>query len=149
MKSGLKRQAEKLLESAALKKTCSRRAIIAVLLDSSGPMRQDEISARLGGNGPNKVTVYRTLETLVGAGVVHKAFLQDRTWHFELADHCTAKQCHPHFTCTNCEQTHCLPDISIPMARSPYKGFVIEHQRVQLDGLCPDCSSEERAQKKD
>jgi hypothetical protein len=30
--------------------------------------------------------------------------------------------------------------MSLPMAKSPYKGFVIGHQRVQLEGLCPKCN---------
>jgi hypothetical protein len=30
--------------------------------------------------------------------------------------------------------------MSLPMAKSPYKGFVIGRQRVQLEGLCPKCN---------
>ncbi len=74
------------------------------------------------------------------ADLVHKAFLQDRAWHFELADHCTEAQCHPHFTCLNCGATHCMPGMSLPMAKSPYKGFIIRHQEVRLEGLCPACA---------
>jgi Fe2+ or Zn2+ uptake regulation protein len=70
---------------------------------------------------------------------VHKAFLQNRTWHFELAENCT--QCHPHFTCTNCGDTHCLTEITLPMAKSPHRGFVIDRQRVQLEGVCPECNA--------
>ena len=87
----------------------------------------------------NKVTIYRTLESLVKVGLVHRAFMQERAWHFELANHCSETQCHPHFTCSSCGTTHCLTGFSVPMARSPYKGFVIHHQQVRLEGLCPAC----------
>jgi Fe2+ or Zn2+ uptake regulation protein len=66
--------------------------------------------------------------------------MQNRAWHFELADHCSEKQCHPHFTCTNCGVTHCLTDISMPIARIAGKGFVISRQQVRLEGLCPACA---------
>ena len=84
--------------------------------------------------------MYRTLESLVEAGLVHRAFMQNRAWHFELADHCTEKQCHPHFTCTNCGVTSCLTEISLPMATIPHKGFIISRQQVRLEGLCPACA---------
>ena len=70
----------------------------------------------------NKVTVYRTLESLIEVGLVHRAFMHKRAWYFELADHCTEQQCHPHFTCTHCGVTHCLTDILLPMAKIPRKG---------------------------
>jgi len=139
MKAAIKRKATELLGSANLRRTSPRVAILAVLFGADRPLAQQQIAARLGGRCPDKVTTYRTLETFVKAGLVHKAYLQNRKWHFELAHNCTESQCHPHFTCNNCGQTHCLPEISMPMANAE-NGFVIEHQRVQLEGLCPDCS---------
>ncbi len=140
MKSDVKRKIENLLNSANLRRTSPRVAILTALLRSRKPITADQITADLAAGAPNKVTIYRTLETFLTAGLVHKAFLQERTWHFELSHNCTESQCHPHFTCTNCGNTHCLTKISLPMARSPHKGFVIHHQRIQLEGLCPTCS---------
>jgi len=105
-----------------------------------GPLSQDQISDRLKSRVWNRVTVYRTLESLVEAGLVHRAFMEDRAWHFELADHCSEHQCHPHFTCTRCGVTQCMTDISLPMAVIPRKGFVISRQQVRLEGLCPACA---------
>ena len=140
MKSSAKRKIEKLLSSVNLRRTSSRVAILGVLLSVRKPQTADQIAANLAPAGPNKVTIYRTLESFLAAGLVHKAFLQGRTWHFELSGNCTESQCHPHFTCTNCGDTHCLTEMSLPMAKSPYKGFVIGRQRVQLEGLCPKCN---------
>ena len=103
-------------------------------------LSQDQIARLLGKKHFDKVTIYRTLESLLKVGLVHKAFIEKRACHYELAHNCTASQCHPHFTCTSCGKTHCLTEISLPMAKSPHKGFVIQRQQVRLEGLCPACA---------
>jgi Fur family transcriptional regulator, ferric uptake regulator len=130
-----------ILQSARLRRTEPRLAVLETLLDSGIPLSCDQIAERIGPDSPNRVTVYRTIETLVSAGVVHQAYLQDRTWMYELGHHCTEHQCHPHFTCTRCGNTSCLPGVEVPMPSSPVKGYVISHQRVSWEGLCPDCRS--------
>jgi len=108
MGTALERKAKELLNSVKLRRTNPRVAILGVLLAVDKPLTQDQISTKLGRVAPDKVTIYRTLESFVGAGLVHRAFLQERIWHFELADDCTEQQCHPHFTCTSCGDTHCF-----------------------------------------
>jgi Fur family ferric uptake transcriptional regulator len=136
-----KEKARELLGSAGLRRTGPRLAVLGVLLGARKPQTADQIAARLSRPAANRVTVYRTLETFLEAGLVHKAFVDERTWHFELAHNCTESQCHPHFTCTDCGDTNCLTDTSLPLAKSPGKGFVIHRQRVQLEGLCPKCNA--------
>jgi Fur family ferric uptake transcriptional regulator len=133
-------QVRKILKAARLYCTDCRVAILKVLTAADRPISQDEIAQRLGKNRFDKVTIYRTLGSLFKAGVVHRAFMDERAWHFELADRCSESQCHPHFTCTSCGVTHCLTGMSLPMAKSPYRGFVIRHQQVRFEGLCPECS---------
>jgi Fur family ferric uptake transcriptional regulator len=140
MNSNLDQQCHRMLKEAGLYRTEARVAILKVLLKAVRPLRQDQIAEELASKTHNKVTIYRTLESLAGAGLVHRAFMQERAWHFELAHHCTARQCHPHFTCSNCGTTHCLKGFSVPMAPKSYKGFIIQHQQVKLEGLCPACA---------
>ncbi|MFC1737823.1 Fur family transcriptional regulator [Planctomycetota bacterium] len=140
----LTQKVDQLLKSAQLRQTKQRESILQVLLSSSKPLTQNQIAARLRDKTPNKVTIYRVLEKLIKSCLVHKAFLRKRTWHFELAHNCSEEQCHPHFTCTDCGDTHCLTEFTVPMAKSEHKGFAIQHQRVQLEGLCPDCSLKTR-----
>lgn len=139
-KSDLEIKAREMLKAAKLYCTRGRIDIIMVLMKAGSPLSQDQIARRLGKKHFDKVTIYRTLESLLGVGLLHKAFVDKRARHFELADHCTERQCHPHFTCTNCGVTHCLMGISLPMAKSPHKGFVIHRQQVRLEGLCPECA---------
>jgi Fur family ferric uptake transcriptional regulator len=140
MTSGISGKARKLLKSVGLRLTGPREAILGVLLEVAGPITHEQITAKLVAGAPNKVTIYRVLESFVEAGIVHKAFLAERTWHFELAENCTEDQCHPHFTCRSCEATHCFTDAALPIPKSP-RGFTVLHQRVQLEGLCPKCST--------
>lgn len=139
MKSGNKQEIDTLLSSANLRRTSPRIAVLNVLLRARTPQTARQIIAKLPSPAPDKVTIYRTLETLVSTGLVHKAFMQKKNWHFELSHNCTENQCHPHFTCTSCGATHCLTEISLPMAKSPYKGFIVSRQRTQLEGICPKC----------
>jgi len=140
MTSLLRDKARQMLKDARLYRTEPRLAILQVLLRAARPLRQDQVAEQLTLRALNKVTVYRTLESLIEVGLVHRAFTYKRAWYFELADRCTEHQCHPHFTCTNCGVTHCLTDILLPMAKVSQKGFIVNRQQVRLEGLCPACA---------
>ena len=133
-------QAREMLRAVKLYCTGGRVAILKVLMKAGRPLSQDQIARRSGKKRFDKVTIYRTLESLLKVGLVHKAYMDKRAWHFELAHNCTESQCHPHFTCISCGSTHCLTEISLPMAKSPHKGFTIHRQQVRLEGLCPACA---------
>jgi len=139
-KSNSDSQARKTLKAAKLYRTKGRVAILNVLAKAAGPMSRKQIAQRLGKKHFDKVTIYRTLASLLKAGLLHQVFMAKRAWHFELAHKCSERQCHPHFTCTSCGVTHCLTEMSLPMAKSPHKGFVIHRQQVRLEGLCPACT---------
>ncbi len=130
-----------ILKSAKLYHTKCRAAVLNVLTAAQRPLSQTEVAQRLGRNHLDKVTIYRTLESFIAAGLVHKVFLQERAWHYEMADHCTAHQCHPHFVCTDCARTYCLPQASAPVAAIAPAGFVVRRQEVRLEGLCPACGA--------
>ena len=139
MKSATRLRIDNLLRSSDLRRTSPRVAILSVLLQAQKPLTQEQISASLAPTIPNKVTIYRTLERFCGAGLVHKAFMQKRAWHYELADRCTEEQCHPHFTCKKCGVISCLAGLSVSIVKGLKKGFVIHRQQVRLEGLCPRC----------
>jgi Fur family transcriptional regulator, ferric uptake regulator len=133
-----------ILQSAHLRRTAPRIAVLDILLTAGVPLSCDQIAERIGPDSPNRVTVYRTIETLVAAGVVHQAYLQDRTWMYELGHHCSKHQCHPHFTCIRCGNTSCLPGVEVPMPAEMVQGYAISHQRVQWEGLCPGCGGRDQ-----
>ena len=133
-------QIRKMLKAAKLYRTECRAAILKLLLKAKKPLSQEQIAKQLSKKRFDKATIYRTLESFCKADLVHKAFMKNRAWHFESAQDCSESQCHPHFTCTSCGVTHCLTEMSLPMAKSPHKGFVIHRQQVRLEGLCPACA---------
>ena len=145
MSKNIEQQTVDILKKAKIRLTAPRLSILKVLLSADAPLTQENIAEKLGKDSPDKVTIYRTLETFIEANVVHKAFLKHRTWHYELAHHCSEHQCHPHFTCTKCGQTHCLTQINVPLAPKTYKGFLIQHQQVRFDGICPTCANSNRS----
>jgi len=139
MKAPFTAQAEAMLKGVHLYCTAARVAIVRVLLRAPRPLTQDQIAAKVG-QRYDKVTIYRTLASLLEAGLVHRALTGAKTWQFELGRHCSQHQCHPHFTCTRCGSTHCLTELQPPLTQRPYKGFVIQRQQVLLEGLCPECA---------
>lgn len=140
MRTETKLKIENLLSSANLRRTSPRAAILNVLLEAGKPLTQDQIAGNLGRTIPNKVTIYRTLESFCKAGLVHKAFMHKRAWHFELADKCTESQCHPHFTCKRCGVVSCLVGLPVSIVEGLKKGFEIHRLQVRLEGLCPRCA---------
>jgi len=45
-------------------------------MEAGRPLRQDQVAEQVTRRTLNKVTVYRTLESLVAVGLVHRAFTQ-------------------------------------------------------------------------
>lgn len=140
MTSPCKKNIEELLKKANLRKTHPRIAILGVLMEANTPITHHQIAGRLSDSAPDKVTIYRVLECLMEKGIVHKAFMKERTAFFELGNNCSKTQCHPHFTCINCKKTFCIRNAEIPLAEINEKGFKISHQKVELEGLCPECN---------
>lgn len=134
----MKDKAVELLNSVKLRQTAPRIEILKALLAAHAPITQEQIADQIGSAAPNKTTIYRTLMSLVEKDLVHKAYLQERTWHFELAHQCSTHQCHPHFTCSRCQRTQCLPEVSIPLVKLP-KGYAMQRQQVRIEGICRDC----------
>ena len=134
----MKQKAVELLNSVNLRQTQPRVAILKILLKSDAPITQEQIAEQIGDAAPNKTTIYRTLMHLVEKDLVHKAYLEERTWHFELAHQCGEHQCHPHFTCSTCQQTQCLPEVTIPLVQLP-KGYFMQRQQVRVEGICSNC----------
>ena len=135
----LHKKAANLLVSCGLKKTGPRLAILAVLLEADKPMTQEQIAERLDPAAPDKTTIYRSLMKLVEHNLVHLAYIQERAGYFETAHHCRADQCHPHFTCVQCHETHCLHETLIPDVKNIPSGFIVQHRQLRLEGICADC----------
>lgn len=130
-------KAAALLKSVDLRQTRPRMLILTVLLEAETPLSQEQIGELIG-RSANKTTIYRNLMSLVEKNLVHQAYLEERTRHYELAHHCGKHQCHPHFTCSICQHTQCLPEVDMPLVELP-ENYVMERQQVRVEGICDAC----------
>ena len=128
------------LRAHGLNATRGRVKLLAILKAARRPLTHTEILRRLRSTRLNRVSVYRALDAFVEAGLLHRAFVDDRAWAFESPDRCDERRCHPHFTCRSCGAVSCMPQVRVPLARGVPKGYLAERQKVHIEGLCPSCA---------
>ena len=88
---------EELLSKAKLRATHQRKVVLSLLIEKASPLSHSEISSMLT-EPLDKVTLYRTLQTLKTYGIVHQVQGLDGVWRFCAHDP-ESKGCpgdHPH-----------------------------------------------------
>lgn len=138
---------EDLLRAHGMRVTPVRCQVVALLHRLAGAKTHQQVLDEFGAEGleMDRVTVYRTLNSLTEAGILHRITGVDRTFSYALhaAPHLPQAHSddHPHFVCEQCSLTFCLPEVPIEVSeiRAP-KGFTCHHTEVKVFGLCPDCS---------
>jgi Fur family ferric uptake transcriptional regulator len=131
------------IRGVGLRVTQPRVAVLAVLSKASRPLSHGDLVDALGGQGFDRVTLYRNLNDLAEAGMVRRTEVGDRVWRFELKpDNATHAGHHPHFTCTDCGSVSCLPDKAIKIAVTGRLPRSVRERSVEvtLRGLCDRCS---------
>jgi Fur family ferric uptake transcriptional regulator len=130
------------IRAAGLRSTAPRVAVLRELESATAPLSHADLVDALGGDGYDRVTIYRNLTDLTEAGLVMRADLGDHVWRFELRragkEHSGT---HPHFTCTDCGTVSCLPEesVRITSARGAPKAIAARAVEVHLRGLCDRC----------
>ncbi|HEY6532203.1 MAG TPA: Fur family transcriptional regulator [Acidimicrobiales bacterium] len=121
--------------------TTARRAVLQALLDAGDEhLTAEEVADRVHRNTPevHLSTVYRTLESLEGLGILRQARLGAGPVSYHLA----ADE-HHHAVCTSCGKVIVLPASSVAsITRRLAKddGFVADPQHLTITGLCADCA---------
>lgn len=131
------KKAVEMLKLGGLRPTRVRMSMLSAMLTADEPLSREQIAQRMG-ESANKVTLYRTLHSLVETGLVHAALIRDRVQFYEPSHHCSEHLCHPHFVCRGCHKTICLTEITPPTVDLP-AGFRLERQQLQMEGLCSIC----------
>lgn len=81
-------------------------------------------------------TIYRNLKTMVDDGQIKKIMTFDNVAHFDLATND-----HIHLVCNTCGKiidVMAMDIINQDYLASKYK-FIIEHQDIQINGICEEC----------
>lgn len=159
------------LKHAKLRVTSVRLEILTLLNQTPRAIAAQEVfdallsaSKKNKSAKPDRVTVYRTLTSLVDAGLAHKVDPGDRVFRFSLTDHARCAEGkheheHPHFVCDSCGTVECLSDAQVilkPAAQvgtgaggagvgkgstKPSRRKVNQHD-VLLHGTCEQCVDE-------
>jgi Fur family ferric uptake transcriptional regulator len=128
-----------LLEELGLRITGARLAVLGFILQSRRAVSHADVEAGLAARQIDRVTLYRTLDTLAEAGLLAKSIGSDRVARFvpiARGDHSH----HAHFSCDRCGRLYCLPAKPPRPAQLP-AGFEASTVELNVHGLCADCVS--------
>ncbi|MDW7739335.1 MAG: Fur family transcriptional regulator [Bacillota bacterium] len=134
-------EAEKLLKHYRLKATTGREALVRALLEADKPLSHKELMNRLSNLQYDPASIYRSLDTFVEAGLVHRVEDENRTWLFALCTCSGENHCHPHFFCRSCGKCECLKDYHVPEIPGLRENYLVEGKRFYLKGICSGCIS--------
>lgn len=126
-----------LLQGAGLRVTPARVAVWDTLQSSDAPMSHADLEQLLP-EAMDRVTLYRTLDRLHDAGLLHRSVGDDRVMRFATHQVESVHGRHAHFRCDNCGRLYCL-DAKLPRKPALPEGFVVEGAEWTLHGRCPHC----------
>ena len=140
------RKVTQLLKQSGLRRTTARELILQFLEDAGHPLSHQGILQHFKGmESLDRVTVYRTLETLLEAGLLHRIQGMDGAWRF--CRHKSEGKCggnHIHFLCFKCDRMSCLPEQPLPWVSAP-AGAVIHSKQLLVHGICAKCAARMKA----
>ncbi|MFZ6871983.1 Fur family transcriptional regulator [Undibacterium sp. Di27W] len=143
-----------LLRDAGIRATDARRSVLSELLTSRRALSHLELQDAFP--TMDRVTLYRALDCLTEADLVHKIPGDDRVFRYSTGnDHDTASKHtkghhHGHFKCTRCTRVFCLDETQEPgslkeqlqmsLEASLGRGFQSHDIELTIKGWCADCS---------
>ena len=134
--------AAELLKKHKLSRTESRVGILDLFISARGALAHADVE-KLTSEAFDRVTVYRTLNSFVEKGIIHRIPTTDSAILYALCiDNCAQGHHHDnhvHFICTTCNTATCLKDVTVPNVGLP-KGFQPKTANMNVMGTCKDCS---------
>lgn len=133
-------QPDKLLRERDLRKTAPRVAIINILSRSTSPMSEADIKKKMGAMY-DRITFYRTMQTLEEAGIIHRIVADNVTirYAFNKEEGGETQAAHVHFFCKTCNRVICMEQMEIQDYHLP-EGFVQKECEVVIKGICRQCN---------
>ena len=136
--------------------TVPREAVLDLLTNSQGHLSAKEIYTAIFSRSPRigLTTVYRTLDLLERAGLVHRINMPDGQSRFELKSR-DKEDHHHHLICAGCgiiinyrdfvrEELELIKKIEGILSRR--NNFVIQSHNIEFLGLCENCRPSDRLQ---
>lgn len=124
-----------ILKERGLKKSAQRITIISILENNQLPLTESDIKIKMG-DMYDRVTFYRTMQTLLNASVIHRIVVDNITVKYALNS--IQGEAHIHFYCKKCHVVSCMKGIPIQEYNLP-GNFVQEECEVIIKGICDKC----------
>lgn len=136
-----------LIRATGARVTRGRVRVLDVLQAAARPLAHAEIEAALAASRelpPDRVTLYRILDSLVEGGLALKAVDTRGVFRFSAPQTNRQHAGHVHFRCVRCGGVFCLDAPPPPPPRLP-RGFRLQEIEFDVRGVCPQCSAPEAA----
>lgn len=130
---------ENLLRDRGLKVTPKRLELLLLISNYSSAIPYSKIQKSL--NNFDRVTLYRTLKSLLDSGIIHKATVSTEDVYYAMCKHyCTSSEHHHkhvHFKCNSCLEVSCL-DVTTPV-HIDIPNVIIKQVEIEVSGVCEKC----------
>jgi Fur family transcriptional regulator, ferric uptake regulator len=132
------------LRDRGLRLSAARRIVLEALAVADGPMSAEQVAAGVGGRVPRSdlASVYRNLDTLERAGIVHHVHLGHSPGLWALAD--DAGAANEYLTCERCGDYRVLPASELDAVRGHLRrrfGYTVSFAHFPIVGLCGPCTA--------
>lgn len=129
---------KKILSNYDLRNTSCRYDVLNYFLNSGYALTPKDLEEELPKY--DRVTLYRTLNTFIDKGLIHKIPSDSGIARYALSDtHKQKKEEHIHFKCEDCGRTECLTEYNIPSVKIP-NGYQLSSVNLIVTGKCNSCN---------
>lgn len=131
---------KEILSNYELRNTSCRYDVLEYFLNSNFALTPKDLEEYLPKY--DRVTLYRTLNTFIEKGLIHKIPNDTGIARYALSDtHTKKEEEHIHFKCEECGRTECLTDYNIPSIKVP-GGYKIFSVNMIVTGMCNTCTKQ-------
>ncbi|MDA0193875.1 MAG: transcriptional repressor [Bacteroidetes bacterium] len=132
---------EAILRAHAMRITACRIDVLDSFLGTGHALSFKDLEGKL--TQYDRVTLYRTLNSFIDKGIIHKIFSDSGFISFGICyDTCSPHHHHHnhvHFKCDACGNIECLPSYHVPVPE--ISGYKITEANLLVNGLCSKCIS--------
>ncbi len=89
----------------------------------------------------DRITFYRTIQTLLDAEIIHRITINSKTIKYALNEESSHGENHSHFFCEKCHAVTCLEDTTKFDYQLP-KGYTVHECEILIKGTCTRCGKE-------
>lgn len=134
--------ASNIIKNCGLRLTSSRKKIINILIESQSALSEVDLEKQLA-SICDRTTIYRTLNTLLENGLVHKLVDTDGSNKYVLnKNSAQPNDDHIHFKCNECGTVECLENFPEQHLHLP-NGYKKLYTNFVVVGVCDHCNESE------